>query len=110
MYRSTSRRISLGRDEELHEEPAGPRAASDRGGLYEAIRPAREHRLEAAGGFFPGSTIGNFEPVEAHAFLRHAATLLGRGAVLLIGVDLIKAPAILNAAYTDAAGVTAAST
>jgi dimethylhistidine N-methyltransferase len=59
-------------------------------------------------GFFPGSTIGNFEPVEAHAFLRHAATLLGRGAVLLIGVDLIKSPAILNAAYNDAAGVTAA--
>jgi dimethylhistidine N-methyltransferase len=59
-------------------------------------------------GFFPGSTIGNFEPVEAHAFLRHAATLLGRSAVLLIGVDLVKSPAILNAAYNDAAGVTAA--
>ena len=59
-------------------------------------------------GFFPGSTIGNFEPHEAHAFLRHAATLLGRGALLIIGVDLIKDPAILNAAYNDAAGVTAA--
>jgi dimethylhistidine N-methyltransferase len=59
-------------------------------------------------GFFPGSTIGNFEPVEAHAFLRHAAALLGRGAVLIIGVDLVKAPAILNAAYNDSAGVTAA--
>ncbi len=59
-------------------------------------------------GFFPGSTIGNFEPHEAHAFLRHAASLLGRGAVLIIGVDLVKDPAILNAAYNDAAGVTAA--
>src|SRR5580658_1092798 len=59
-------------------------------------------------GFFPGSTIGNFEPHEAHAFLRHAATLLGRGALLIIGVDLVKDPAILNAAYNDAAGVTAA--
>jgi dimethylhistidine N-methyltransferase len=59
-------------------------------------------------GFFPGSTIGNFEPHEAHAFLRHAAALLGRGAVLIIGVDLIKDPAILNAAYNDTAGVTAA--
>ncbi len=59
-------------------------------------------------GFFPGSTIGNFEPHEAHAFLRHAATLLGRGALLVIGVDLVKDPAILNAAYNDAAGVTAA--
>ncbi len=59
-------------------------------------------------GFFPGSTIGNFEPHEAHAFLRHAAALLGRGALLVIGVDLVKDPAILNAAYNDAAGVTAA--
>jgi dimethylhistidine N-methyltransferase len=59
-------------------------------------------------GFFPGSTIGNFEPHEAHAFLRHAAALLGRGALLIIGVDLVKDPAILNAAYNDAAGVTAA--
>jgi dimethylhistidine N-methyltransferase len=59
-------------------------------------------------GFFPGSTIGNFEPHEAHGFLRHAATLLGRGALLIIGVDLVKDPAVLNAAYNDAAGVTAA--
>jgi dimethylhistidine N-methyltransferase len=59
-------------------------------------------------GFFPGSTIGNFEPHEAHAFLRHAAELLGRGALLIIGVDLVKDPAILNAAYNDADGVTAA--
>jgi dimethylhistidine N-methyltransferase len=59
-------------------------------------------------GFFPGSTIGNFEPHEAHAFLRHAAALLRRGAVLIIGVDIVKDPAVLNAAYNDAAGVTAA--
>jgi dimethylhistidine N-methyltransferase len=58
-------------------------------------------------GFFPGSTIGNFEPHEAHAFLRHAAAMLGRGAVLIIGADLVKDPAILNAAYNDSAGVTA---
>ena len=58
-------------------------------------------------GFFPGSTIGNFEPVEAAAFLRHAGSMLGRGATLIIGVDLIKDEAILNAAYDDAAGVTA---
>jgi dimethylhistidine N-methyltransferase len=58
-------------------------------------------------GFFPGSTIGNFEPHEAHAFLRHAATMLGRGALLIIGADLVKDPAVLNAAYNDSAGVTA---
>jgi dimethylhistidine N-methyltransferase len=58
-------------------------------------------------GFFPGSTIGNFEPDEARAFLANAAQLL-KGGGLLIGVDLVKDPAILHAAYNDRAGVTAA--
>jgi dimethylhistidine N-methyltransferase len=58
-------------------------------------------------GFFPGSTIGNFEPHEAAAFLRNAGTILGKGAILLIGVDLIKSADVLNAAYSDADGVTA---
>jgi dimethylhistidine N-methyltransferase len=58
-------------------------------------------------GFFPGSTIGNFEPHEAAAFLRNAARILGSGATLIIGADLIKPVEVLNAAYNDAAGVTA---
>ena len=58
-------------------------------------------------GFFPGSTIGNFEPHEASGFLRNAADILGPGATLIVGVDLIKSPEVLNAAYNDAAGVTA---
>jgi dimethylhistidine N-methyltransferase len=58
-------------------------------------------------GFFPGSTIGNFEPHEACAFLRHAGRMLGSGASLIIGVDLVKDARILNAAYDDEAGVTA---
>src|SRR5712691_10815351 len=58
-------------------------------------------------GFFPGSTIGNFEPHEACSFLRHAGRILGKGATLIIGVDLIKDAKLLNAAYDDAAGVTA---
>ena len=58
-------------------------------------------------GFFPGSSIGNFEPGEALGFLREAARLLSGGG-LLIGVDLVKDPALLHAAYNDAAGVTAA--
>jgi dimethylhistidine N-methyltransferase len=58
-------------------------------------------------GFFPGSTIGNFEPHEACAFLRHAGRMLGSGAALIIGVDLVKDAGILNAAYNDAAGITA---
>jgi dimethylhistidine N-methyltransferase len=58
-------------------------------------------------GFFPGSTIGNFEPHEACAFLRHAGRMLGQGASLIIGVDLVKDTSVLNAAYDDADGVTA---
>lgn len=59
-------------------------------------------------GFFPGSTIGNFEPLAAVSFLRNAARILGRGAILIVGVDLVKAKTTLNAAYNDAEGVTAA--
>ena len=59
-------------------------------------------------GFFPGSTIGNLTPPEARQFLTQAARLLGAGGKLLIGVDLVKDTAVLNAAYDDAAGVTAA--
>ena len=58
-------------------------------------------------GFFPGSTIGNFTPAEALAFLRSAARML-RGGGLLLGADLVKDPAVLHAAYNDAQGVTAA--
>jgi dimethylhistidine N-methyltransferase len=58
-------------------------------------------------GFFPGSTIGNFEPHEAAAFLRNAGRILGAGATLIVGADLIKPVDVLNAAYNDAAGVTA---
>ena len=58
-------------------------------------------------GFFPGSTIGNFEPQDAAEFLRQAGRILGSGATMIVGVDLIKDEAVLNAAYDDAAGVTA---
>jgi len=55
--------------------------------------------------YFPGSTIGNLDPEEAHAFL---AMSRGVAARMLVGVDLKKDPALLHAAYNDAAGVTAA--
>lgn len=58
-------------------------------------------------GFFPGSTLGNFEPHEACAFLRSARQILGPGALMLVGVDLEKDERALHAAYNDAAGVTA---
>src|SRR5499425_1997120 len=50
-------------------------------------------------GFFPGSTIGNFEPHEANTLLRQAAAILGPGAMLVVGVDLVKDPDILTAAF-----------
>jgi dimethylhistidine N-methyltransferase len=59
-------------------------------------------------GFFPGSTIGNLEPAAARAFLEGARRMLGRGAWLIVGVDLLKSPNILVPAYDDSAGVTAA--
>ncbi len=58
-------------------------------------------------GFFPGSTIGNFEPPEARAFLSDARASLGPGAAMLVGVDLVKERAVLEAAYDDPQGVTA---
>jgi len=58
-------------------------------------------------GFFPGSTIGNFKPDAAAGMLRRMRASLNGGS-LLIGVDLVKDPARLHAAYNDAAGVTAA--
>lgn len=59
-------------------------------------------------GFLPGSTIGNFAPKDAKEFLVRAAKMLDEGSALLMGVDLKKDPDILNAAYNDAQGVTAA--
>ncbi|MDX1641267.1 MAG: L-histidine N(alpha)-methyltransferase [Balneolaceae bacterium] len=57
--------------------------------------------------FFPGSTIGNFTPDRARDFLFQSADLLKNNGGLLIGVDLKKAPEVLNKAYNDREGVTA---
>ncbi len=58
--------------------------------------------------FFPGSTIGNFHPTEAAAFLRRIRHTVGNDGGLILGVDRRKDPGILHAAYNDSAGVTAA--
>lgn len=71
------------------------------------VLPARGEGMGQRVGFFPGSTLGNFSPDEALAFLQLAQRLL-RGGGLLLGVDLVKDPALLHAAYNDAQGVTAA--
>jgi len=57
--------------------------------------------------YFPGSTIGNFEPAAAVEFMERLVDLAGEGGGLLIGVDLQKDRRIIEAAYNDSAGVTA---
>ena len=57
--------------------------------------------------FFPGSTIGNFEPVEATRILKNIAQMVKPGGGLLIGVDLKKQESIMHAAYSDRDGITA---
>ncbi len=71
--------------------------------LPEATRPVQSRVV-----YFPGSTIGNFHRPEAAAFLRRIAAICGPGGGLLIGVDLRKSPQILEPAYNDAQGITAA--
>lgn len=58
--------------------------------------------------YFPGSTIGNFEPPEAERLLARFRRAAGKGGTIVVGVDLKKDPATLHAAYNDAQGVTAA--
>jgi dimethylhistidine N-methyltransferase len=59
-------------------------------------------------GFFPGSTIGNFEPAEAIVFLKRARALLGPNSGFIVGADLKKDTATLLRAYDDSEGITAA--
>ena len=73
-----------------------------------ALRLPEETEGRPIVGFFPGSTIGNFTPDQARAFLSAARRLLGQGASFIVGIDLAKDPATLVAAYDDARGVTAA--
>jgi len=72
---------------------------------FELPRPSKFPRRTVV--FFPGSTIGNFEPAAAGRFLREIALMLAPGDGLLVGVDLEKSPEVLEPAYNDAQGVTA---
>ncbi|ADM09101.1 hypothetical protein PB2503_05132 [Parvularcula bermudensis HTCC2503] len=72
------------------------------------VLPSRLAQGHQRLGFFPGSTIGNFEPDGAVSFLSSAQQSLGEGSAFLVSADLIKDEAILEAAYDDASGVTAA--
>ena len=83
------------------------------GAARQATVPGDRSHADPAGSgptlfFFPGSTLGNFEPHEARGFLANMARSAGRDAVLLLGVDRVKPRSILEPAYDDARGVTAA--
>lgn len=74
---------------------------------FDVPRPAGR-RVGRKVAFFPGSSLGNFDPPAARAFLETAAGVVGPGGGMLIGIDLKKDETILNAAYNDAQGITAA--
>jgi dimethylhistidine N-methyltransferase len=78
---------------------------------YSQLQALPEHPLLSGSahlGFFPGSSLGNFEPAAAQELLRQFRRLLGPGGTLLIGIDQPKEVGRLEAAYDDAAGVSAA--
>lgn len=79
---------------------------ADFNGDYEL--PAHDESAVRKVVYFPGSTIGNFTPPESRALFRRMAAMVGSGGGLLIGMDLKKDPQIIEAAYNDAQGVTAA--
>jgi dimethylhistidine N-methyltransferase len=87
---------------DIEMRPVGMDFSRDGWDLPEFVR--EESRLF----FYPGSSIGNFTPEEAHDFLQRVRARCGRDGGLLIGVDLVKDHAVLDAAYDDALGVTAA--
>lgn len=70
--------------------------------------PVPQHAWKSTLVFFPGSTIGNFDPAEARAFLSTFARHAGPGGLLLLGADATREPATLLRAYDDEEGVTAA--
>ena len=97
-------RVSKELAEEYPQVLVRPLAADYTAPLELPALPAGARRLA----FFPGSTIGNFHPTEAAAFLRRVRRAVGPRGAMVLGVDRRKSAAVLDAAYDDAAGVTAA--
>jgi len=75
--------------------------------LQPVVLPTPSHKAARNVVYFPGSTIGNFEPNEAMEFLRRIANVCRENGGLLIGVDLKKDQHVIEAAYNDRAGITA---
>ncbi len=69
--------------------------------------PSLKKPYDHLAAFYPGSTIGNFKPEEAKNFLARIAGMIGKNGGMIIGVDLKKDKATLEAAYNDRMGVTA---
>jgi dimethylhistidine N-methyltransferase len=76
--------------------------------MSDFLLPASARHAERRIGYFPGSTIGNLVPTEAIAFLRRALQIFGQGAGLIVGIDLVKDRHVMESAYNDRKGVTAA--
>lgn len=70
--------------------------------------PTPSRRVRRRVVYFPGSTLGNFEPADAAALLRNFGAMSGPGGAALVGVDLAKSAALVEPAYNDSRGVTAA--
>jgi dimethylhistidine N-methyltransferase len=70
--------------------------------------PVPQHDWKRTLVFFPGSTIGNFDPADAREFLTRFAGMAGPNGLLLLGADATRDPAVLLRAYDDERGVTAA--
>lgn len=109
--------IDISKDHLLHATAALARSRSDlevSAVCADYTRPFDLPRLKTVRDarpvvFFPGSSIGNFDPGEAVDFMHKTAVALRpRGGAMLVGVDLRKDPAVLTAAYNDASGITAA--
>ncbi len=94
--------------ERIHADYPGLKVLPVVGDFEHLASPPAEAGLGRRIGFFPGSTIGNLTAEAAIALLRSAREVLGEGSLFILGVDLVKSPDILVAAYDDAQGVTAA--
>lgn len=98
-------RLSVERlESEFPKLPVQPLCADFTKALRLPIPPRAARRTVV---YFPGSTIGNFESREAAVLLRKMRNEMGDAGGILVGVDLKKDPAVLEAAYNDRAGITA---
>jgi L-histidine N-alpha-methyltransferase len=100
-----SREMLIASSEEVVREYPGMRVDAVIGDFHDGLKGLSSSEKSLI--IFLGGTIGNFRYADAADFLRNVASGMGQEDLFLLGVDLVKDPARLNAAYNDAAGVTA---